>query len=408
MLLVPRSLTTRWSPFQPQVVEAESVIQACIDKLPAATAMSLSLTKIHQVGWRSPEAHRLYAEACEKLSNWCVQKRRYVHNVSTLQTIEFNADFNLCTERDRRRLEQPQRGWWPFPRQSEFDARRAERRQLEKFYNDLPNWTQAVKQMPVGEACLIAAPLSLIEGDDSEVSACLCDYPPFLRTPQDAAVALLMSDMNKQALLAKLGPLAAAWHPFCRVLGILHQEPQGLAVKVLQIELAIPVPAERNYLHKPMWDEALVKETMSFGFELREAEWAQEDLAEHQHGQMFRNFGINSGSNLLSLTGENDEEFLARMISLAESKFRAQIRRAGSPFEGRDAFWCALAVLLPAWKTQFALNCDKVTALLIAFDKTYGHEWQQVASNPALSSSLRYTPEIMQAARHRIAAMQRT
>jgi hypothetical protein len=70
-----------------------------------------------------------------------------------------------------------------------------------------------------------------------------------------------------------------------------------------------------------------------------------------------------------------------------------------------DAFWCSIAALMPSWKTDFPLSNDKLSALLIAFDKAYGDEWHKVAADPALAGALRYTPAVIAEARARIAGL---
>lgn len=401
MLLVPQSLTACWSALTPQAIEAESLLAACIDKAPLVQAMSLSLKKVHQAGWRSPEAHALYADACSELSDWCVRNEHYVHNVSTLQDVSFDTGMNLCTESDRRRAERPRRRWRFLRRQTEFEAKVMERIRWKSLYGDLPTWAKAVRKLVAGQAVLIAAPLCLTQdGEGGEIDACLCDYPPLVRTPQDAKLALLMSGEGKRDLLAKLGSQAAAWHPFCRILGIFRQEPQGPRVEVLQVELASPLPSERDYWHEPNWDEALIKETASF-IDAREATWAQDELKKFESGKIFGSLRLGSMSGLLSRAEEDEEERLARGIAFADSAM-GLVRETGSPFEGLDAFWCSLATLLPSWKTHFPLGDDKVAALLIAFDKAYGLEWHQVAANPALDGVLRYTPAAIAEARAHI------
>jgi hypothetical protein len=267
----------------------------------------------------------------------------------------------------------------------------------------------AVRDLKPGNAVLVAAPLCLTRGEGDEISACLCDYPAFVRTPQDAAVPLVISVEGKQNLLSLLGSEAAAWHPFCRILGILRQGSLGLRVEVLQVELAVPIPDGRRYSHKATWDEALIEETTSFDYESREAEWAQKELADYQSGKLFRSLGNLTNVHLLTPVETDREELLARCIALAgsgsSSAYRALTRKTGSPFEGMDAFWCSIAALLPSWKSQFPLDSNKVSALLIAFDKAYGHEWQSVAADPALVGAIRYSPAVMATARTRIAGL---
>jgi hypothetical protein len=407
MLLVPESLIARWSWFMPQVIEAESLLAACIDRAPAAHAMSLSLEKVHQLGWRSREAQELYAHACERLSNWCVQHRHYVHNVSTLQDIDLDAGMSLSTDSDRRRMEQPQQRWRRFRRASEFDARVMERIRWKTLYQDLPAWSIAARKLQAGHPILVAAPLCMTRGEDDEIHAFLCDFPPFVRTPQDATLPLVMSSGGKQSLFSQLGSEAAAWHPFCRILGILQTDSLGPRVEVLQVELAVPLPDAREYSHRASWDEALVKEATSAAFGTREAEWAQKELEEYQSEKMLQFLRVDSKANLQSPVAAGDNELLARSIALAgsESPFRALTRETGSPFKGMDAFWCSIAALMPSWKTDFPLSNDKLSALLIAFDKAYGDEWHKVAADPALVGAIRYTPAVIAEARTRIAGL---
>ena len=406
MLLVPKSLVALWSPFKPLIIEAESLLAACIDKAPAVLPMALSLAKINRLGWRSREAYGLYALACERLSQWCVVNKRYAHNVSTYQDIDFQAGISLCTKGDLQKIEQPRRRWRLFRRESEFDAKWAEKLRLANLYKDLPTWSMAVKALNPGDAILVTAPLCLTRDRDIEVHACLCDYPAFVRRAQDTTLALFISSEGKKTLLSLLSDKALEWHPFCRILGIVRQGPLQIGIEVLQLELAVPLPDGRHYSHEATWDEALIEESTSFDYVRREVEWAQEELMEYESGRVFRNLSSLSNARLVTSVEAEKEELLARGIALAGSgPSRSLTRKASSPFDGMDAFWCSVAALLPPWNEQFRFDSDKLSALLIAFDKAYGDEWQRIAANSALVGAIRYSPAVMATARSRIAGL---
>ncbi len=402
MLQVPKSVVARWSPFATQWIEVERLLQARLDGVPAVEGCGLSLERVDALGWRSRRARLLYDEACERVAQRCVDAGRYAHNIGVWQALNDldDAHLALATNTDRQRIGHPQPLPWPRKRASKRDARVNEQVRARGRYSEVPSWGMMAGKLHEGDAVLVAAPLCVVADEATGSEAFLCDYPDFVRAAADPRVRLSVSAEAVQRLQDELGA-AVAWHPFARVLGIAHQTPRGLSLDLLRLELRVPVPEDRRYTHQATWDEALVEEAAKPGYDMREAQWAEKQIA------ALRTFS--PGPGMYALPDAIDPQAraeLARRVALAsDDTHRSLTRDSGTPYHGIDAFWCAAAALLPAWPREFVLESDKVEALLTAFDVAHGPPWQNIAGDPALAGAIRYRPAVMAEARARIAAL---
>lgn len=400
MLLVPQSIVARWSPLQSEYVAVTALLAEAMDRTRAGRAMSLSPAKAYAAGWQSAAAHRLYEQACARLSEWCVDNRYYMHNVATTQDFVVDAGVSLCLDRDLRRLMHPTQRWRPFKRESPFEARWREQQRCEKRYAQLPTWAERSRALEEGTPVLVAAPLCVQSDEADGIDVFLCDYPDFVRTPHEASVQLVLPPEARRLLLDRLGP-GAAWHPFCRILGVALRGPRGLRIRVLRIELSVPLADHRRGGRRQAWDEKLIEETTAYKSDF-EIFWARKVLEDHQASAR-----VHAMLDAHTPAAQSQrEEILARALALADSNssHRALARGAGSPFEGMDAFWCATGALLPAWKQELGIDDAKVTALLAAFDSAYDEAWRKTASDPILQGALRYTTSAIDDARARIAS----
>jgi hypothetical protein len=395
MLAVPKSFTARWSRFTPQLIVAEALLGACLDSDPAADVLAVPLKEVQRAGWRSAAASAIYTKALRRLASWCADHGHYAHNVAAVQDMAALRDarhpVSLAVERTP-----PAHAW---------TIRRAKPANAESV-DEPSSWSVVAQHVRPGDAVLIAAPLCLKQGENGAIDACLCDYPEFVRTPQDPVVPLIMPAHIASALRAEIGPEAAEWHPFSRILGIVRHSARGQHIEVLQVELSAPLPVPRRYNLDPEWYEALIDEASSISPVDSESFWARKELKECLASKRYVIYTARKAAECLSDDEANLEAALARNAALASfDSSRGNTRRMGSPYEGRDAFWCALAALLPAWKAQFSLPAETVSVLLMVFDKAYDKEWLALVSDPLLGGTLRYTPEVIATARQRIAGM---
>lgn len=381
----------------PHMVVAKALLNACLNGEAVADVLVLALPDVQRAGWRSAAAQALYAQALHRLALWCVDHDRYLHNVAVLQEGRYPVSMAVA----------------PPPRTVSTAVRRALRQAVHQSVSreaepadNLPAWSVAAPRLQPGEAVLIAAPLCLTQRANREVDAFLCDYPPLTRTPQDPAVRLLLPSHLGRALHADIGAEAAAWHPFSRILGIVRNHPRGREIEVLRVELCTPLALPRSYNLEPTWDEALVEETAALSPVDSESYWAAKEVQEYRDSRPAALLRARHAGGAQSDEEVLREATLERNKALAGTSTARNLTRAnGSPYEGRDTFWCALAALLPAWQAQFALAPPKVSALLTAFDQVYDEEWKKLTSDPLLAGALRYTPEVMEAAREKIAGL---
>lgn len=397
MLLVPKSIVGRWSSLQPQYIALHAVLGEAMDKTPAGRVMSLSLRRVHALGWRTEAAHRLYEQACARLSTWCVENRHDVHNVATAQDFAHNAGVSLYVNDELRRRRKPTRRWWLG--ESQFDAEWRERERWIARYSGPSTWSGKSHLFQSRDPVLINAPLCISQNETGEISVFLCDYPDFARTPHDTSVRLELPEQIRRQFADWFGT-TAAWYPFCRVLGLVRHSPFGMRIRVLQIELSAPLPDNPHGSMGLAWDEELLKEaTESGSFEVDRVTAA---LAEHEARVRAAE---PPESPLPAYQTESREEWARDLAHIISSHSGRGEKSGGrSPFHGQDAFWCAIAALLPAWQRHLAMDGTRLSALLAAFDNSYDEAWRTAASHPALEGKLRYSAEVMDAARDRIAS----
>ena len=214
MLEVPKSLLHRWSDYRPALIKSDALLQCCLEDDPATRPARLNLAEVHRHGWRSREARPLYAEAGARLVHWCVTNERYLNNVAIQQDIGIMADHDLlCTPifpggTERSTLRQ-RIGDFLATRVPGLRAAPGARRTVampiyqRRLFGELPSWSMAARTLDDGALVLVDAPLCLA-GADGPPGAFLCDYPDFLRRPDDVRVPLTLSDEGGQTL--NIGP----------------------------------------------------------------------------------------------------------------------------------------------------------------------------------------------------------
>ncbi len=398
MLQVPQSIVNRWSPFETQWLDARAVLELWLGEAPCVDGCDFSLADVAALGWHSDTAGRLIDQACETLAQRCVERGRYAHNVGVLQKFD-SWDTNhlaLATASDLHRLAHPPRR---LSDKASKAAEIAQRVEMEARYSAVPSWAMLAPDVHDGDLVLVAAPLNVQSHEGGDATAALCDYPYPARRVWDPSVRLIASSDDLELLRQMLGN-RGAWHPFCRCLARVRDDPSGRALRLLRLELRIPLPEARPYSHHPTWSEALVKEAASHDG-LSEATWAAKVLTSMPYSALLT--GLSAIEKVADPQARTD---LQRQVALAAEYFseRSLMRDAGTPFEGPDAFWCATAALLAGWPESFALRAEQREALLTAFDARYDQAWQEIAGDPALSGSVRYTPEVMAAVRAQLIA----
>lgn len=391
MLQVPQSIVNRWSPFETHWLDARAVLELWLDEAPCVKGSRLPLSDVAALGWRSDAARRLLDDACEALAQQCAARGRYAHNVSVLQEFDGWDDkhLSLATKRDLHGFMHPPRR---LTKKASRAAEFSQHAMLRARYSKLPSWAMLAPDIRDGELVLFAAPLCLQSMEEGSTTASLCDYPPSARRSSDPRVRLIAPPDDLKMLRETLGN-AGAWHPFFRCLARVRDDPNGRSLQLLRVELRIPLAEARPYNHCPTWDEALVKQAVTS--ELSEVTWATEVLTGLSPAPFA---GLLEIGKVVDLQDRTD---LQRQVVLAETGggARSLMRGAGTPFDGPDAFWCATAALLTGWPDSFALRNEQRKALLIAFDARHDPAWREVAGHPALSGSVRYTPEVMAAVR---------
>jgi hypothetical protein len=310
MPAVPDTLVARWSQFHRRLADAEVLLNACLDGLPAAKASGLSLQAVHRAGWRSVEAQALVEHACVRMTMQCEGAQRSLHNVALQEGL-------------------------------------------------LPTWSARQQRFPPGTAIHITAPLCLVSTTGGEATAFLHDYPPLARMASDETLPLQLSPTLQRQLIDHLGE-AAAWHPFCKILGFVRQVADAPCIEVIQVEFAVPLPFY-SALAASAWEQGLLREA-----------------ACSSSAQGARSFTPAQAGDLA--------------LPLAEP-------------DGANGFWCTLATLLPAWKKQFALTPATVHALLASFDHRFDRAWRLTVGNAAIASRMRYSVAVMAEARSRLAAL---
>ncbi|ALF90856.1 MULTISPECIES: hypothetical protein [Ralstonia solanacearum species complex] len=397
MLLVPKSLVDRWSPFSTRWLDVPAFLHLYLDELPAVAGVKLRLDEIAKHGWQSDHAWRLCEQACERVAQHCIEAGRHAHNVAVYQALDNYADTPLAlashTDLQRHQAVPPRwLGGLALAKRSMGYRRVA----IANRYRKVPTWAMCSPRIPANAAVLVTAPLCLESDASGQVRAFLCDYPDISRSPSDPTLELSIPQQTLQKMASDLGP-APNWLPFARVLGIVRDHWNGRRLEVLRLEWRVPAPEARPYDHEPTWNEALLKEAASSTPDLHEMTWAREDL---------RRLSGHALVWSLRLTDINDSAAhaaLSRQLARAdEGSHRALTRRYGTPFHGRDAFWCATATLLHAWPNSFALHAGQAQALLMAFDTQYNADWHTHAEDEALTDLLRYTPRVMTAVRNRL------
>ncbi|WP_003274281.1 hypothetical protein [Ralstonia solanacearum] len=80
MLLVPKSLVDRWSPFSTRWLDVPAFLHLYLDELPAVAGVKLRLDEIAKHGWQSDHAGWLCEQACERIAQHCIEAGRHAHN----------------------------------------------------------------------------------------------------------------------------------------------------------------------------------------------------------------------------------------------------------------------------------------------------------------------------------------
>ncbi|WP_432734344.1 hypothetical protein [Ralstonia solanacearum] len=396
MLLVPKSLVDRWSPFSTRWLDVQAFLHLYLDELPAVAGVKLRLDEIAKHGWQSDHAWRLCEQACEGILQQCIEAGRYAHNVAIFQELAGYDDTPLAlastADIQRHQAGPPRR---LFGRERANRSMWLRRAAISDRYRSLPSWAMLSQQVRADEAALVTAPLSLESGASGQVRAFLCDYPDISRSPSDPTLELSIPQETLQKMASDLGP-AGGWLPYARVLGIARDRWDSRRLEVLRLEWRIPAPEARQYDHKPTWNEALIDEA-SLNSYLQEMTWAKKDRSRLSGED--RRWAL----DLANLDDSPAHAALARQLARADDgSHRALTRRYGTPFDGQDAFWCAMSTLLHAWTQDFALNTGQAQALLTAFDAQYDTDWHTHAEDEALADLLRYTPRVMTAVRNRL------
>lgn len=249
-----------------------------------------------------------------------------------------------------------------------------------------------------GELLLIDAPVSM----NSETgSACLCDVPPFARREGDARMSLMLSDAVRQRLAA-YALTRADWIPFCRTLGIVRRQPRGQAVQVLQISVRTPRYPEIG------WVTRLIEEAsgMQFGKSYR----SDDGVFYSSWIGLYRAFveterekrGLADNAALAAACGPY---FASVMLRHGDFDVPFMLKNENNPYENAEGFWTAVSAILPAWRDYFPLTGPQVDALLHEFDAAYDPTWKAAMADLAMSGLFRFTPEVMDRIRARIAEL---
>lgn len=396
MLSTPVNLLRRYSDYQYRFIDAEALLRSCLGDRPATRPACLRLDEVHRLGWRSPDAKRLYEAACRKLEYWCIDHGHYANNVLVWQEIRLPVEQKeYCLPQAPVSAPTKKSAGWKV---LSFAGRKAS----DAFQKDgfdrtrnVPSWSVALRNLTEMPLLLIDAPLCFDKGDDGF----LCDYPDFVRRREDMRVPLLMSKNVQSEILSAIGG-CKEWYPFARLMGVVHQESQGARFEVFQVSLRLPRSDELNRRRDFGFAEDIIGEASGLLGCDSEVQWL---------GKMVSALDAGYSLNLFS---EPDEALIANLSlalyelirSPAYSSAKVWARQYGSPYEGDQAFWCGLAALAPQWQKHFPFTPMQVTALLRIFDKQHDEKWHSVAKRLEGADVLRYTPSVMAEARNRLAS----
>jgi hypothetical protein len=207
-----------------------------------------------------------------------------------------------------------------------------------------------------------------------------------------------MSETAATELAGQAGRLRE-WHPFCRILGTVRRRASGQCLAVFQVAMRAPLWTPESVLAKS-WGADLMKEADSVRLtELDRLDKLTAAVADLRAGPQA------PLEDAATATAAKLEE-LRRNVEIRtgyEDFWRPE--RASTPYEGEDAFWCALVAILEAWPDRFGVTNSQRDELLALFDKKYSAEWRAVAAWLARLDLIRYTPALMDSIRNRVARL---
>jgi hypothetical protein len=188
--------------------------------------------------------------------------------------------------------------------------------------------------------------------------------------------------------------------PFCRILGILRVGARGPQLDLLQISMRMPRLVEAG------WSAGLIEEASHIRFYKA---WSNDSIYLKDQIDLYQAIiaaakdehpGIDDEA--LALQYGSD---LAAIIRRERSLRNRASQVENNPYERAEGFWTFLASVLPHWRDRLPVNRKQVFGLLRELDMTYDDNWQGLLHDLSLSGLFRFTPNVINNIRGRIATL---
>jgi hypothetical protein len=381
MLIYPKSLLQLWSDYHSTVSDIQALVTAHIKGNPSVAPAWAELRRAMDREVENEWTQQHVDAATAKLSDWCVGNERYFCNVKVEQHLDHEdkpfARWPAISAPTRWQQ------FWSVPK-----ARVKPAFKIKPF---------ASGRLRDFDLVLIDAPICM-DLDAPEREAYMCDAPSFARRADDARLPLILSDPVRKRLTAYASG-GADWLPFCRTLGVVRRQAREQAIQVLQVSVRTPRFPNLG------WSTGLISEAR----EMKRWRAYSSDSDFHFLGwvEAYRAFVADPhkfplGSNAPAFATPAEPDFAWVMLRVGGGD---ALKHENNPYRNAEGFWTALASVLPAWRNYFPLTAPQVDALLREFDATYDTEWRGSMKDLALSGLLRFTPEVMDTIRKRIAGL---
>jgi hypothetical protein len=367
MLNVPKSILATFADYEPIAVDAKAALEFLLTDS-SQLASSLNLIEIRNRGIENEWTSSHLAKSAVELAHQCIRSKRYFQNVSLLSVEDGR-------QRDVPPASEPLlgfKGYWQSIAKliRRYFAEAGQRRPTSKLVQSKlfwegPCWAHR-PVLPDRDLVLVDAPLCCLNLDQSGAAPFLCDYPAFLRRPEDSVVRLRLAPGVQQRALTHL-PANLEWYPFVRILGNVRLSPENDEIDVMALFLAQPGFIEAN------WQQSLFAEAQTF----RYMPQSQQKLF------LLDGFGVNT----LLLEKVEDEAEKASIIKgmalfitdpddLEAQQIRDFIAQENDIDNDSYGFWPKTIAILHMWPSRFSLSRNELDGLLNCFDHTFTEEWK--------------------------------
>lgn len=384
VLLVPKTFLPLWSDYEPLAINTSAILNAFVNDSPALSGAKIDADGILRHGIESEWTLRHLGKTTVRLRDHCTASGRHFANLSVRQEV------------DPYEVLSPIEALTPRPSMPPWlkDWLSAEKPSPGKRSPRFPSFV--ANSAKDGDLVLVDAPISITERN--EECPVLCDYPIYVRRPDDAAIPMKAPAAFVEKLKSQLGR-GASWTPFCRSLGILRSGVQTQSLEVLEISFCVPRRPEA------MWANQLSEEARDWSFRVawkEDSVYLKDGLGRYRL-QLAQAFSRHPGVSRDQLADEAGSELAHDLLedNLLADHWIKQFEH--NPYEGTVGFWIALATFLPAYSDIFAMSRAEISGLLRQFDETFDQAWSTLLLDLQISGLFRFTPSAMAQVRTRIA-----